>query len=365
MDNAEIVSRWLSTGGLRLLPGALLEQDPPAHRRPIPRDRVEGMLLGLAVGDSLGNTSESMTPEERKWRLGEIRDYLPHPYHGDARGYPSDDTQLAAWTLEHLLEVGRIMPEHLADLFACSSIYGIGRTVRQFLHNHAAGLSWHECGVNSAGNGALMRIAPVLLPHMGRGGKGLWADVVLAAALTHNNRASTSACLAFTALLWELLDMESAPSASWWSTRYVELAADLEGEESLPPRGGAFQTWHGPLWRFVAEKLPVALEGNLSTRAACNQWHSGAFLLETVPSALYILSRHAEDPEEAIVRAVNDTRDNDTIAAIVGAAVGALHGRGCLPARWLDRLSGCTRSEDEGHYQELVEQACCTFVPAT
>jgi len=36
---------------------------------------------------------------------------------------------------------------------------------------------------------------------------------------------------------------------------------------------------------------------------------------------------HARDPEEAIVRAVNDTKDNDTIAAIAGAGVGVLHGR--------------------------------------
>jgi ADP-ribosyl-[dinitrogen reductase] hydrolase len=39
--------------------------------------------------------------------------------------------------------------------------------------------------------------------------------------------------------------------------------------------------------------------------------------------------RHADDPEEAILRAVSDTKDNDTIGAIVGAAVGALHGENC------------------------------------
>jgi ADP-ribosylglycohydrolase len=54
---------------------------------------------------------------------------------------------------------------------------------------------------------------------------------------------------------------------------------------------------------------------------ACNRWHSGAYLLETIPSALYILMNYTHDLEEAIVRAVNDTYDNDTIAAIVGAAV--------------------------------------------
>jgi ADP-ribosylglycohydrolase len=63
------------------------------------------------------------------------------------------------------------------------------------------------------------------------------------------------------------------------------------------------------------------------------RWYSGAFLLETVPSVLYILERHGNDPEEAIIRAVNDTRDNKTVAAIVGAAVEAPHGIGRLRRR--------------------------------
>ncbi len=29
-------------------------------------DRIKGMLLGLAMGDALGNTSEGMTPESRR-----------------------------------------------------------------------------------------------------------------------------------------------------------------------------------------------------------------------------------------------------------------------------------------------------------
>ena len=43
--------------------------------------------------------------------------------------------------------------------------------------------------------------------------------------------------------------------------------------------------------------------------------------METVPSVLYILMRHGDDPEQAIIRAATDTYDNDTIATIVGAAV--------------------------------------------
>ena len=90
---------------------------------------------------------------------------------------------------------------------------------------------------------------------------------------------------------------------------------------------------------------------------ACNQWYSGAYLLETMPSVIYILMRHGHDPEEAIVRAVNDTKDNDTIAAIVGAAVGALHGRDAIPERWVANLSGRTTDRDDGRIFELIREA--------
>ena len=41
-------------------------------------DRIEGMLIGLAIGDSLGNTSESMLPTVRRQRYGWIEGYLPN-----------------------------------------------------------------------------------------------------------------------------------------------------------------------------------------------------------------------------------------------------------------------------------------------
>ena len=43
-----------------------------------------------------------------------IVNYQPNRYaSGRAVGLPSDDTQLAFWTLEHLLEHDRIVPERL------------------------------------------------------------------------------------------------------------------------------------------------------------------------------------------------------------------------------------------------------------
>jgi len=360
---------WQASGGLRLSPGALLSRALPARKvTPRLRDRVEGMLLGLAVGDSLGNTSESSSPHQRTAEHGEIHDYLPNPYNGERRGYPSDDTQLSAWTLEHLLEHGRIQPQDLGRRFAAHHIVGIGSTVKGFLREWKNGRPWWECGQASAGNGALMRIAPVLLPHLTTGGTGLWEDVTLAAALTHNDASSTSACLAFCAQLVELLELDAPPSPDWWWRSYVEWARDLEGEPRLQPGGGQFLGWQGPLWRFVEERIPQALKQELTARQACDSWYSGAFLLETVPSALFILARHAQSPEEAIVRAVNDTRDNDTVAAIVGAAVGALHGASALNDGWVENLTGIVEVDQgaplvEGRYQRLVTQALDRFLP--
>ena len=73
---------------------------PPAPARPgagtaALRDRVRGMLLGLAIGDSLGNTSEGMKPAERHRVYGPIRDYLPNRREDMLPvGLPSDDSQL-------------------------------------------------------------------------------------------------------------------------------------------------------------------------------------------------------------------------------------------------------------------------------
>jgi len=365
----ETITEWLQSGGLRLCHGEGLRTDlAPLTVDERLRDRVEGMLLGLAVGDSLGNTSESMSPWNRTAAYGEIRDFLPNPYNNERRGYPSDDTQLSAWTLDCLLAHGRIQPADLAKRFAAHRIIGIGSTVRAFLREWNSGRPWWESGQVSAGNGALMRIAPVLLPHLATGGTGLWEDVALAAALTHNDATSTSACLAFCAQLRELLSMEQPPEPDWWWRRYVDIASSLEGDPRLHTRGGRFTDWEGPLWRFVHEKLTQALHQGQSTRQACDSWYSGAYLLETVPSVLFILARHAQDPEEALVRAVNDTRDNDTVAAIVGAAVGALHGASGLPRRWVEHLTGIVELDtdgpyEEGRYQRLVATACERFLP--
>jgi ADP-ribosyl-[dinitrogen reductase] hydrolase len=58
---------------------------------------------------------------------------------------------------------------------------------------------------------------------------------------------------------------------------------------------------------------------------------------------------------------VNDTKDNDTIAASVGAAVGMLHGAQALPRRWREGLTGRATADDDGRMFDLIAQAKCRF----
>lgn len=261
---------------------------------------------------------------------------------------------MAFWTLEAILDDGRLDPARLAERFSQRTIFGIGASVREFLREYKAGKPWFEAAARSAGNGALMRIAPVLLAHLDAPSADLWVDAALAGTVTHNDPASTGACVAFTAILWELLRMDRVPDPLWWVDTYVGVARDVEGQTLYAPRGGNFTQYRGPLWQFVAERLPQAHAAGLGFREACDRWWSGAYLLETVPCALYALMLHASDPKQAIIRAVNDTKDNDTVAAIVGAAVGALHGRSALPGEWVQDLLGRTAADDDGRVFALL-----------
>jgi ADP-ribosyl-[dinitrogen reductase] hydrolase len=338
--------------------GPIFDQDPVPLPAGCDFERIRGMMLGLAMGDALGNTSEGQSPSGRRAAHGQIDNYLPNGYADNRRvGLPSDDTQLAFWTLEHLIDNGELVPERLALLFARRPIFGIGQTVSGFLTNHHQGVPWQRCGVASAGNGALMRIAPVLIPYASRPDTRLWSDAALCTMLTHNDPAAISSCVAFVAILWDLLGMQRAPEPEWWIDRYVEIARPLEGATQYRPRGGQFRAYAGPLWRFVDRYVRDAHRSGLDVLEACEAWSSGAYLLETVPSVLYILMRHGDDAEAAIIRAVNDARDNDTHGAIVGAAVGALHGAAALPERWRANLIGRTQVADDGRVFELLEEA--------
>jgi len=363
IDNIPLLKNLISKGRIRIQNSDILYQTPPPLPESFGFEKVEGMLLGLAVGDALGATSEGLEPEERHDRYGEIRYYLPGKRsHYRAVGVPTDDTQLTFWTLKQLLEDKGLVPDNLAKRFCKHGIVGIGSTTREFLENYKdKHVPWYKSGVDSLGNGALMRIAPVIIPYVRNPHPSLYADAALDAMITHNALANTASCVAFVKILWSLLGMTYPPKSNWWLEAFCSTLQQLEGNTQYRPRHPQHAAYKGPLWKFSKHVCEEALSKGLTVEKACNWWGSGANLFETVPSALYILTTHSHNPEEAIVRAVNDTKDNDTVAAIVGAAVGALHGIRGIPERWVKKLTGRTRKDDDGQIFKLILQAKQVF----
>jgi ADP-ribosyl-[dinitrogen reductase] hydrolase len=339
---------------------ALPTSAPPFAGNAVTADRIRGMLLGLAIGDALGNTTEGQIPERRRSERGLITDYLENKYADNrAVGLPSDDTQLAFWTIEALLEDEDLDATKLAAAFCGRHIYGIGHTVRQFTKSMANGSPWWQASQKSAGNGALMRIAPVILPYVASPSPELWKRTALFAGVTHNDPANIACCVGFVKVLSELLVMAEPPQPSWCLDTFEETAFPVEGDTQYEPRGGALQgSYVGSLTKFAVEKSREALEKGLDAVQFGQQVFSGAYLMETMPMVLFILAKWGHNPKQALITAVNDTKDNDTVAAIVGAAVGALHGESGLPKHWRNNLLGRLGQDDDGRVQSLLGQYC-------
>jgi len=136
-----------------------------------PRDRYRGCLLGLAVGDALGTTLEFTPPGS----FTPIDDIVGgRPFHLQAGAW-TDDTSMALCLAETLIERRGFDPldqlEHACrwyrtgHLSSTGRCFDIGDTTRAALHRFERTRE-PFCGSanpRSAGNGSIMRLAPVPL----------------------------------------------------------------------------------------------------------------------------------------------------------------------------------------------------------
>lgn len=316
-------------------------------------DRVRGMCYGLALGDALGRSSESLSAAQRLQIHGLITTY-PEDAHGLRVGFPTDDTQMSFWLLDHLLERTTIVPDSLTEMFATRHVEHSGRTMRQFQAQYAAGEPWYTCGIASAGNGALMRISPVVLPYINNPSETLWDDALLCGMLTHNDAASHGACQTMVAWLWAMMDASQLPAPRWWLDTYIQHAMNWECGPMYDNGAGSKDM----LWRMVARRVVQAYAKQWTTAHFCAVHPTGPYLLDTMSAVLFILMRYAHNPREAVLQSIQHTWDNDTIASIVACVLGAYYGMAPWQGEWVEGLSGCVdHMEDYGHVQASVERA--------
>ena len=343
-ERASLAERGLlpsSRGDAQPWPGPI-----PVDREYL-RDAYRGCLIGGAIGDALGRPGEGRTPSTIAERYGELGDY--HPWRGwtsGPKGTITDDTQLTMEVARTYLATGFLDPADFAMRVGdwLHTGRGKGRTCTEAAMLILDGKPWIETGRESAGNGSAMRASPIGLARPCDVDL-LRQEAALSCVVTHADRmavASTVVMAYSVAYLLRVpagsLDVEHFAGALVASLDGAPDPAYLERRRDPPPervrlseRITDVTSWLDRSWQNVTAYT----------------W-TGAFVLESLPAAIWFFCKFAEYPEECLVRAASVGHDSDTIAAMAGNMIGAYHGLEALPQRWRIDLE---------YYDELIEMA--------
>jgi ADP-ribosyl-[dinitrogen reductase] hydrolase len=282
-----------------------------------------GCLLGLAAGDALGTTLEFRRPGS----FSPVEDIVGGGPFGLRPGEWTDDTSMALCLAESLIECRGFDPQdqmrryvrwyregHLSSRGRC---FDIGNTVAAALRRFEQ-TGEPYCGStdpNSAGNGSIMRLAPVPLfyAHDPRAAIARAAD---SARTTHGAREAVDACRYLAGLI--VGAVRGVPKAELLSDRYCPVPG-LWDDEPLAPRideiaAGSFR-----------RREPPEIRGT-------------GYVVASLEAALWAFDRGASFREGAL-RAVNLGDDADTTGAVYGQLAGASYGAHAIPPSWRARLA--------------------------
>lgn len=179
-----------------------------------------------------------------------------------------------------------------------------------------------ELGSPSAGCAALRRMCPFLVS----GHEHAFLQATLATVLTHRDNLAITCSLGYLGLLWELLRQPLAPAPEFYLDTFLQAITGLEQGTPYECRSGAFKGWEGTLKDFLPLAIGSARQQSLSLEEAMRMWGSGPYLLEVVPTLLYTLELHGDDPARALGLVTSRAMEADTLGMLVGAALGAVHG---------------------------------------
>ena len=322
-------------------------------------EAARGAMLAFAVGDSLGWPMETrgnrvggtrnLRPELtlREWTRREGGRHAPHEEAMPAGVY-SDDTQLTLAVARALRYESwwKYFTEVELPWWAQYELGGGGATKRAAQSWAKRTPPWDPKGAKgywtAGGNGAAMRV----LPHCVRPDEP-FEDVrrrVLAdGAATHGDPVALVGAQLYAYALWmtiqrrspvgwaELLD-ESLEGANHWGALDPEAVPsgwgrDV-GDEYFERWGRTVQDTHVLLSRARHEMAHGALtvDDEVLKELGCFSPSGGAGTITAV-GALYLASRHASNPEHGLLRAAFARgADTDTLAAMTGALLGAVHG---------------------------------------
>ena len=302
------------------------------------RDRFLGALLGLAVGDAVGTTVEFRSPGT----FQPVTDMVGGGPFDLAPGQWTDDTSMALCLAESLIERGGFDPAdqmrryvrwwregHLSSTGTC---FDIGNTVKAALQSFERTGEPFSGSTDpySAGNGSLMRLAPVVLYFASDPVRAIeHADA--SSRTTHGAATCVDACRYFAALLVgalqgrgrrELLSDHFTPVPGYWAQHPL-------APEIAEIARGSFK-----------EREPPEIKGS-------------GYVVRSLEAALWAFYR-SENFRDGCLLAVNLGDDADTTAAVYGQLAGAFYGASGIPSEWRHSVS---MADEIGAFATQLHQA--------
>lgn len=329
---------------------------------PSENDRARGMFVGLAVGDALGAPVEFL-PSPSDFYIKEMGDQIEH-FHDNYRapkGTWTDDTEMALCIADSLLENGGYNSYDMMCKYSLWSTQGyrtpngrpaadIGNqtayAIERFCDNPV--ISSDEEKTESAGNGAIMRLAPIIIASHSDIHQAI-EIARLSCRETHNSIAAEAVTELFAAALY----------------------CAMQGEEKEDILAHCSNFLTNDNYQSFFEENKYALISRAKEEDGDFLRNLGGYIVDAFAIAFWgLLNFNSfKDGMIAVIRLGGDT---DTNAAIYGQLAGAYYGYEAIPKEWRDEvyLSGelteiadnllsiekCpilkTRFEDDAYFEE-------------
>ncbi len=306
-------------------------------------DKFRGCLLGLALGDALGTTNEF----RRRGSFEPITDIIGGgPFDLEAGDW-TDDTSMAYCLGFSLLRKNGFNPKDQMDVYTMwwkrgafsvnGRCFDIGSTVKQALEKYETTAEPFAGSRDpmSAGNGSIMRLAPVPLFYYSNP-----EDLVYfsgeSSRTTHGNKECISACHYLAAIIHAAIN----------GMDKEEICSSI-----ITPYAGCWDKF--PL----TPKIKDIAEGSYLNKDI-DKIKSSGYVVDTLEAALWCF-HNSNDFASGALLAANLGGDTDSIAAVYGQIAGAYYGEINLPIEWLDKLSRnhifYIQAEDlYNHYQQTI-----------
>lgn len=285
-------------------------------------DRFRGCLLGLACGDAVGTTLEF----KARGSFVDITDMVGGGPFNLAPGQWTDDTSMALCLAHSLLErdgfdakdqMRRYLDWYLnGTMSSTGACFDIGNATRHALDRFIATKNPYSGSRDpgTAGNGSLMRLAPIAMYFHGQGN-----TLVLKAAdssrTTHGAPEAVECCRLFAQILSDAL-------------------AGRPREEILFKERTDFE-----------ESNVKSIARGDYRRKQVSQIVGSGYCVASLEAALWCF-QHTDTFGAAVLAAANLGDDADTTAAITGQIAGAYYGAKAIPVVWRARLAMGNSIED-------------------